>query len=141
MENLFQKRLKKLRIENNLSQKKLAESLNIDKSVISSYELGKTLPNCQTLINIAYFFNVSIDYIVGVTNKYSAFPIDNEIAQDPDEPYFSFSIYVYELNRLYERSDIKTQQILSEIFKIFFYHFLGKELRKKEQKHILKRHC
>ena len=69
----------------------------------------------------------------GVTNVYSTFPIDNELAQDPDEPYFTFSIYVYELNRLYERSDVKTRQLLSEIFKIFFYHFLTKDIKKRER--------
>lgn len=133
MENLFKERLKKLRIQNDISQKKLAESLHLGKGVISSYESGKSLPNCQTLILIAHFFNVSIDYITGVTNIYSAFPIDNELAQDPDEPYFTFSIYVYELNKLYERSDVKTRQLLSEIFKIFFYHFLTKDIRKRER--------
>ncbi len=133
MENLFKERLKKLRIQNDISQKKLAESLHLGKGVISSYESGKSLPNCQTLILIAHFFNVSIDYITGVTNIYSAFPIDNELAQDPDEPYFTFSIYVYELNRLYERSDVKTRQLLSEIFKIFFYHFLTKDIKKRER--------
>ena len=133
MENLFKERLKKLRIQNDISQKKLAESLHLGKGVISSYESGKSLPNCQTLILIAHFFNVSIDYITGVTNIYSAFPIDNELAQDPNEPYFTFSIYVYELNRLYERSDVKTRQLLSEIFKIFFYHFLTKDIKKRER--------
>lgn len=133
MENLFKERLKKLRIQNDISQKELAESLHLSKGVISSYESGKSLPNCQTLILIAHFFNVSIDYITGVTNVYSTFPIDNELAQDPDEPYFTFSIYVYELNKLYERSDVKTRQLLSEIFKIFFYHFLTKDIRKRER--------
>ncbi len=127
MENLFKERLRKLRIQNNISQKELAESLHLSKGVISSYESGKSLPNCQTLILIAHFFNVSIDYITGVTNIYSAFPIDNELAQDPDEPYFTFSIYVY------ERSDVKTRQLLSEIFKIFFYHFLTKDIKKRER--------
>ena len=67
MENLFKKHLKKLRIQNDISQKELAESLHLSKGVISSYESGKSLPNCQTLILIAHFFNVSIDYITGVT--------------------------------------------------------------------------
>ena len=75
MENLFKERLKKLRIQNDISQKELAESLHLSKGVISSYESGKSLPNCQTLILIAHFFNVSIDYITGVTNVYSTFPI------------------------------------------------------------------
>ena len=133
MENLFKERLRKLRIQNNISQKELAESLHLGKCSISKYESGKSLPNCQTLILIAHFFNVSIDYIKGVSKIYSEFPFENELAQDPDEPYFTFSIYVYELNKLYERSDVKTRQLLSEIFKIFFYHFLTKDIRKRER--------
>ena len=64
METIFQKRLKYLRIYYNVSQKKLADGLNITTKVISDYELGKVEPNCKAIVDIAHFFNVSTDYLL-----------------------------------------------------------------------------
>lgn len=71
METIFQKRLKYLRIYHNISQKKLADKLNITPKVISNYELGKSEPNCKAIIDIAHFFNVSTDYLLGVSDRFA----------------------------------------------------------------------
>lgn len=55
----------KLRKENNLTQKELAEKLYLTQNGYSSYENGRTEPNIETLCKIADFYNVSLDYLVG----------------------------------------------------------------------------
>ncbi len=59
-------RLKTLRIEKQLSQKQLADELNTTNSSICDWECGRAEPDIDTLINIAKFFEVSVDYLLGL---------------------------------------------------------------------------
>ena len=68
MNNVFCERLKELRQEKNVGQVKLAESLGVSKGVISLWENGLREPSMSSLILIARFFEVSIDYLVGMTD-------------------------------------------------------------------------
>lgn len=61
-------RLKELREERRLSQDGLALKLNVSQSTISAYEVGDRTPDLETLIAIAQFFNVSLDYLAGQTD-------------------------------------------------------------------------
>lgn len=65
----FGKRLKKLRLQNNLSQAQLADRLVLTKSVISAYENSVRMPSYEVLISISRIFNVTTDYLLGVENK------------------------------------------------------------------------
>lgn len=56
---------KNLRLKEGLTQKELAEELKIPQSTIAKYERGQLEANFKNLINIADFFNVSIDYLLG----------------------------------------------------------------------------
>ena len=58
-------RLKELREEQRLSQDGLALKLNVSQSTISAYEVGDRTPDLETLIAIAQFFGVSLDYLAG----------------------------------------------------------------------------
>ena len=58
-------RLKELREERRLSQDGLALKLNVSQSTISAYEVGDRTPDLETLIAIAQFFGVSLDYLAG----------------------------------------------------------------------------
>lgn len=58
-------RLKELRKKHGLSQIRLAIDLCIPQNSISRYETGVRKPDYDTLIQIADYFNVSIDYLVG----------------------------------------------------------------------------
>lgn len=64
----FKKRIKELRIENNLTQLGLAKKLGISKSTISMYENGNREPNFEILEALADIFNVDIDYLHGRTD-------------------------------------------------------------------------
>lgn len=60
--------LKTLRKNKGLTQKELAKIINITDSTVSKYERGDLEPNNETLLELANFFNVSIDYMLGRTN-------------------------------------------------------------------------
>lgn len=60
----FSNNLKKLRKELNFSQKELAEKLETTQQNISLYEKGVVTPNIEILIQLADFFNVSVDFLI-----------------------------------------------------------------------------
>ena len=65
-------RIRDLREDMDLRQSDLAEKTGIDQRTISNYETGKTAPDAYSLIKLADFFGVSIDYLVGrVKHDYS----------------------------------------------------------------------
>ena len=57
------KKLKELRKSENLTQKQLAEALNIRRENYTRYETDASRPDYETLIAIANFYNVSLDEI------------------------------------------------------------------------------
>lgn len=67
--SLFGSRLKYLRVHNNLTQRELAEIFNVSTSTIGMYEKNAREPSFKTLINIASYFNVSVDYLLGYENQ------------------------------------------------------------------------
>lgn len=66
MKEVFSERLRELRQERGLGQVQLAKELDVGKSVISLWELGKREPTLSKLIAMARFFGVSIDYLAGL---------------------------------------------------------------------------
>lgn len=60
-------RIKQLRKEKNISQGKLAKILNVHQTAVSQWEQGRTTPDSQLLPAIASFFNVSTDYLLGIS--------------------------------------------------------------------------
>lgn len=58
-------RLKKLRQAQNISQLKLAMDLNMNQNSISRYETGEREADYETLIKLADYFGVSLDYLLG----------------------------------------------------------------------------
>ena len=62
----FGENLKALRQKRNLTQEKLAEFLNVSFQTISKWERGDTYPDISMLPEIALFFKVSVDDLLGV---------------------------------------------------------------------------
>ncbi len=62
-------RFKEERKKKNLTQQGLASLFHLDKSSISKYENGHQMPEMETLINICDYFGVSVEYLVGQTDK------------------------------------------------------------------------
>ena len=64
----FSKRLKELRLANGETQKDLANAIEVGRTTISEYESGKIVPKQEGLLRLANHFNVSVDYLTGVSN-------------------------------------------------------------------------
>ena len=62
-------RIRNLREDNDLTQKKVAKILNCSQQVYSNYELGQRDIPTDILIKLSKFYNVSTDYILGITNN------------------------------------------------------------------------
>jgi len=65
---IFKERLKELRIEKSLEQKELAAILHVSKSTVSAWEVGRNQPSYEVLGDIAAFFDVTVDYLLGFIN-------------------------------------------------------------------------
>ena len=77
-------RLLELRKDANLTQDDLAAILNINKHSISSYERDKSEPPDAIKIAIAQYFNVSVDYLVGLTDYPQPLSIQKHSLRLPD---------------------------------------------------------
>ena len=66
---MMYRRIRDLREDNDLLQKHLAEYLHCSQVAYSRYELGTRDIPSQVLIDVAKFYNTSVDYILGLTNK------------------------------------------------------------------------
>lgn len=62
------KRLKDIREDNDLKQKDIAQILNVNRGTYSLWELGTNIIPLNHLCNYADYFNVSIDYVLNLTN-------------------------------------------------------------------------
>lgn len=66
---MFPSRLKKLRTEKHMSQADLAKAFKVSQQTIGSWEVGRSEPNTEILTDIANYFSVSTDYLLGNTSK------------------------------------------------------------------------
>ncbi len=70
----YTERIRNLREDSDLSQKQVAALLNVGQKTYSDYELGKTRIPLDSVILLAQFYNVSMDYITGVSDERAPFP-------------------------------------------------------------------
>jgi transcriptional regulator with XRE-family HTH domain len=61
----FSERLTELFLTRNLTKRSLAQAIEISERMIQYYVTNKKSPTMETLIALADFFNVSLDYLVG----------------------------------------------------------------------------
>ena len=69
MKIILGKRLKELREEQGLTQKQLAEQLNLHSVTYLHYEKDQREPPLSVLADMAIFFDVTTDYLLGLTDK------------------------------------------------------------------------
>ncbi len=62
-------RLRDLREDMDLTQDELVKKLGMHKTTYTNYEQGKREPPFDLIIKLAKFYNVSIDYIAGLTDS------------------------------------------------------------------------
>lgn len=64
-DNCFGEKLKELRLEKGLSQRKLGEIIGVCNQTVSFWETGSREPDLDALIKISNYFEVSVDYLLG----------------------------------------------------------------------------
>jgi transcriptional regulator with XRE-family HTH domain len=89
-------RLKELRLENKITQKKLATELGVSRSLIAMIESGQQDGGRELTKKVAQYFNVSIDYLEGLADdnktverenlvsNFLSFLVESGVITDPD---------------------------------------------------------
>ena len=72
-------RLRELREKKNLTQTALAKDLKVSNTTISNWEAGYRQPDLETLIRIANYFDVSLDYLLGRNYKFRLYNQDKYV--------------------------------------------------------------
>ena len=60
----------------NLSQKEVANKLNISPSIVSGYETGERSPSTENLLALSYLYKYSTDYLLGRITQEPSFTLD-----------------------------------------------------------------
>ena len=63
------KRIRDLREDRDLAQREVAKYLNCSQQVYSNYELGQRDIPTDILIRLSAYYNVSVDYILGISDN------------------------------------------------------------------------
>lgn len=71
---MYIKKLRDLREDNDLSQEQLCKAINCKQQAYSYYETGARNLPYEILIQLAYFYETSVDYILGLTNIKEPYP-------------------------------------------------------------------
>ncbi len=62
---MFPQKIKKAREKTGFSQREVAKEINLPQSTIAKYETGKLEPNLESLGQLADFYEVSVDWLLG----------------------------------------------------------------------------
>ena len=140
-------RLRELTEETGVSQTELAAAIGVTRQAVNSYTLGNTVPNSDVLINIARYFNVSTDYLLGISDVKSVNVTLKEICEMTGLSEKSITIlqnilklqkksYINMLNFLIEETDFVLQDFggyrfynstLRSMYEYFFFKMKNKE--------------
>ena len=71
----YTERIRALREDNDKTQAEIANLLKVGQKTYSDYELGKTRIPVDSLIVLAKYYNVSMDYICGTSDTNNSFPM------------------------------------------------------------------
>ncbi len=63
------KRIQDTRIDNDITQKQMAEILNVSKYVYNNFESGRTKIPLNKIIEFADYFNLNLDYLLNLTDE------------------------------------------------------------------------
>lgn len=104
---VFAKRLQDLRKRDNISQPELAKSLNISDRTIGTWERGIALPNSETIVKLADYFHVTIDYLLCRN-------VSQPVEDNQDEMFLSLQRAYQSLPLLEQKKMIKMNQLMFE---------------------------
>ena len=116
------RRINELLAINDVKQKELAAYLSISDNIVSYFVKGTRVPNTEQIIKIANFFNVSADYLLGLTDAKTTKDTDLRAIVDytglseecikeispgiSEKPYANECVYI--LNQLFSTKEGQT---------------------------------
>lgn len=106
------KMIRELRREMDCTQSKLANVLGVTQDSISLWENDKRIPDTQYVVEMAKFFDVSIDYLLGLSDEYKSTRSGLEIQQ----PALSFE--ERELLQRYRGMSDKSKALLTQYIQL-----------------------
>lgn len=92
----------RMKIERNnkkISQRELGDYIGVSQQTIGSWEIGRTQPDQESLKQLAQFFNVSLDYLMGKSDIRNPSFVENSISHDKELAEF--------WDRMKERENLK----------------------------------
>ena len=106
--------IKKLRIENNMSQNDLAEKIPIGRNAISKWECGRTIPDSSTILILSDIFGVSTDEIMCGEYK----------TKDNEKEVVDIHLQIYDdRNTIKKQLKTRTKILLGSVFLLIFAIF------------------
>lgn len=70
----YNERIREIREDNHYTQQNIADILHIGQRTYADYESGKTRIPVDSLLILARYYNVSVDYISGASNHKRTYP-------------------------------------------------------------------
>lgn len=67
-------RIRDMRIDKGLTQKDVADVINVKQNTYCQYEIGVLNYPLDVVIKLAQYYNVSVDYLVGLTDQPEPYP-------------------------------------------------------------------
>ena len=67
-------RIRDLRNDHGLTQKQIAKLLSVSQNTYSQYEIGVSRFPLDVVVKLAEYYNVSVDYLVGLTDETVPYP-------------------------------------------------------------------
>lgn len=62
-------RIKRLRVSRGMTQTELAREMSVTRSSVNAWEMGISVPTAAKLVELALFFHVSTDYLLGMEQR------------------------------------------------------------------------
>lgn len=118
-------RLKALREKAKVKQEDLANSIHTSRGTYSMYENGRRQPPYEVLVNLADYYNVSVDYLLGLTDLPDAPP---QITEEE-----------YKLLKKFRKLDKRGQQVAFAVIDAEFRHMAQKKAAGSEKAAVGKR--
>ncbi|WP_086314409.1 hypothetical protein A5821_001976 [Enterococcus sp. 7F3_DIV0205] len=118
-------KLKELRESKKITQKELAEFLNVTPQTISKWERDKSYPDLDTLVKLSKYFQISTDKLLG-NNKHSFFEtlfskkegkakMKKEIRMDDESIYGSEKILVFGITSMMTDYEVYTGLLVTKM--------------------------
>lgn len=123
---IFGERLKELRVKRNLTQDEFGLIFEppLAQSTIGTYERGVRQPSLENLVVIANYFNVTTDYLLGITDEFTT--IDTFKEENPKElrDFLNKNKVLFNGSELSEDEKNRMIDILTGLF---WNHFTNKK--------------